>query len=90
MNQSISQQDRSRLLRRLAAEDFAVYEAILYLDGHPKNRKALQYYKNHLARADMLRAEYTEKYGPLTPFSGTESASWEWINGPWPWEKEGN
>lgn len=28
--------ERERLLRRIQAEDFAVYETVLYLDGHPK------------------------------------------------------
>ena len=27
--------ERERLLRRIQAEDFAVYETVLYLDGHP-------------------------------------------------------
>ena len=84
------QKERSRLLRRLAAEDFAVYEAILYLDGHPDCRSALAYYKRHRDLAMRLRAEYERAFGPLTN-TGAECANeWNWVNGPWPWEKEAN
>lgn len=33
--------ERERLLRRIQAEDFAVYETVLYLDGHPKTKRHL-------------------------------------------------
>ena len=49
--------ERERLLRRIQAEDFAVYETVLYLDGHPKNRQALAYYQKHRDAAVALRTE---------------------------------
>jgi ribosome biogenesis GTPase len=58
--------DRSRLLRRLAAEDFAVYEATLYLDVYPDSTRALAYYRKHSEEAEKLRAEYIRRYGPLS------------------------
>lgn len=84
------QHDRTKLLRRLAAEDFAVYEAILYLDGHPNCRAALAYHKKHSDIAARLRAEYERLYGPLTANASCDMNHWQWIDGPWPWEKEGN
>ena len=84
------QNDRSRLLRRLAAEDFAVYEAVLYLDGHPDCRRAIAYHAKHAALAARLRAEYEQKYGPLTSNASACAEHWTWVDGPWPWEKEGN
>ena len=60
--------ERSRLLRRLQAEDFAVYEAVLYLDGHKGCRHALAYYHRHLEMAARLRAEYEKKYGSYASF----------------------
>lgn len=82
--------DRSRLLRKLQAEDFAVYEAVLYLDGHPDCRHALAYYKRHRDAALRLRAEFERKYGPLSNTSVCDGTHFHWIDGPWPWEKEGN
>ena len=57
--------EKDCLLRRIQAEDFALYEAVLYLDGHPKNRKALAFYNKHCNIVKELRREYEEKYGPF-------------------------
>lgn len=82
--------DRSRLLHRLQAEDFALYEVALFLDGHPCNRRALAYYEEHQKIAAALRAEYEAKFGPLTIYHNHNSQQWDWAEGPWPWEKEAN
>ena len=82
--------DRSTLLRRLQAEDFALYEVALYLDGHPRNRRALCYYEEHKKIAAMLREEYEKRFGPLTIYRNQNEENWDWTEGPWPWEKEAN
>ena len=82
--------DRTRLLRKLQAEDFAVYEVVLYLDGHPDCRHALAYYHRHREIAARLRAEYERKYGPLSNTACENASHFDWIDGPWPWEKEAN
>lgn len=84
------QNNRARLLKKIQEEDFAVYEAVLYLDGHPECRRALAYYQRHRELAARLRAEFEKSYGPLTNTAGGESDAWHWIDGPWPWEKEAN
>ncbi|MBQ8356227.1 MAG: spore coat protein CotJB [Clostridia bacterium] len=90
MNQSMNSNDRSALLHKLRAEDFALYEVALYLDAHPGNKKALKYYHEHKRITDMLRAEFEEKFGPLTLYNNQSENNWEWVEGPWPWEKEAN
>ena len=82
--------ERTRLLRRLQAEDFAVYEVVLYLDGHPNCHHALAYYHRHREMAMRLRAEYERKYGPLMNDASGDASHFCWIDGPWPWEKEAN
>ena len=82
--------NRSSLLRKLQAEDFAVYEAVLYLDGHPDCRQALAYYQRHRNIAARLRAEFEQKFGPLSNTNVCDNGHFRWIDGPWPWEKEGN
>ena len=61
-----SAQDRHELLHRIQAEDFALYEVALYLDGHPKNKRALAFYEEHRKIAAMLRAEYEQKLAALS------------------------
>lgn len=86
----VNMNERDRLLRRIRADDFALYEAVLYLDGHPRNKKALEYYRQLRDELAQLKAEYTRKYGPLTIYDNDNGDSWQWIDGPWPWEREGN
>ena len=82
--------DRSALLHKIQAEDFALYEVALYLDGHPHNKKALKFYHEHKRLAEMLKAEFQDKYGPLTIYENRSGENWDWACGPWPWEKEAN
>lgn len=81
--------ERCNLLRRLQEEDFAVYETVLFLDGHPDDKKALEYYNSHRDTAIRLREEYAKHYGPLTIYDG-EGRTWNWTDAPFPWEKEAN
>jgi spore coat protein JB len=82
--------DKDRLLRRIQAEDFALYEIVLYLDGHPHNKKALSYYNKHRDMVKALREEYEKNFGPLNIYGNTGDCDWHWVETPWPWEKEAN
>ena len=82
--------DRAALLRQLQAEDFAIYEVTLYLDGHPHCQKALKYYHEHKRIAEALKAEFEQRFEPLTIYGNRNEIGWDWVNSPWPWEKEGN
>ncbi|HPE94673.1 MAG TPA: spore coat protein CotJB [Bacillota bacterium] len=79
--------DRKLLMRRLQAADFALYETVLFLDGHPDNKKALEYYQRIKAERDRLMTEYAEKYGPLTPDRVGNQTRWDWVDSPWPWQR---
>ena len=82
--------DKTVLANRIKAVDFTLYELVLYLDAYPCDRRALSCYDKYKKTAEMLRAEYTQKYGPLTAFENSDPHRWQWIEGPWPWEKEAN
>lgn len=77
--------EQKKLFRQIQVYSFAVYEAILYLDGHPSDKRALEYYKKYNTKLSDLKKKYEEKYGPLTAF-GNESATWNWTESAWPWE----
>lgn len=83
-------ENRHDILHRLQAEDFAVYETVLYLDSHPGDERAVEYYNTHKDAAVRLRGEYAKRYGPLTIYDGTAGRSWQWTETPFPWEKEAN
>ena len=37
--------NKETMLRRLQAADFVLHETVLYLDGHPTNQKALEFFR---------------------------------------------
>lgn len=76
---------RQRLLREIMAIDFAIYELALYLDTHPKDRKALKDHNEYVRRSNRLKRMYEEKYGPLT-LDAISEYPWRYIKDPWPWE----
>ena len=81
---------KNALLKEIQAEDFAVYETALYLDGHPHCQEALSYYSLHRNRAAELKSQYEALYGPLTVYGNLDDTTWRWVDDPWPWEKEAN
>ncbi len=82
-------QSRQKLLRKIQQHGFAMHEAGLYLNGHPNCAKALQYFEKQRDAHMRYLKEYEEAYGPLTMKNHT-GCNWNWIQGPWPWEREGN
>ncbi|MBO5287000.1 MAG: spore coat protein CotJB [Clostridia bacterium] len=78
---------RERLMNEIQAYSFAVYDALLYLDAYPESKEALEFYNKNLRLATKAKAEYEQKYGPIT--MPAEGYSWQWTNGPWPWQIEG-
>ncbi len=82
--------DRNKLMKKIYQYDFALYETILYLDTHPTNKKALNYYSKVRDEVAKLKNEYNTKYGPITASDNNDPNDWHWIDKPWPWEKEAN
>ncbi len=81
---------RGRLLRKVQQHGFAMLEAGLYLDGHPNCRQALEYFARQRDLYLKYADEYEAKYGALTMMSETNCNTWNWVQGPWPWESEAN
>ena len=81
---------KTELLKWLQQYNFAAYDMLLYLDTHPCDKKAFKLYKELVEKTKSLKNEYEEKYGPLTPYSAARFDEFNWLKGPWPWEKEAN
>ncbi|MDR1674834.1 MAG: spore coat protein CotJB [Oscillospiraceae bacterium] len=81
---------RNADLKTLQMYEFMLHDTALFLDTHPDNAKALEYYKKYKAIYDEARSEFTRKYGPLAHrdinIDKPDSMKWQWIEGPWPWE----
>ncbi len=69
---------------------FAIQELALYLDTHPEDTEALELYRAYQKMYHDGAKEYSEKYGPLTHTHAVNSAKYNWLKDPWPWEYAGN
>ncbi len=78
---------REALLRKIQEACFVAHECALYLDCHPNCRKALEKRETALKKEKEATAQYEALYGPLTVTSAGKNG-WNWINGPWPWQRE--
>lgn len=75
-------------LCELMALYFAINELGLYLDTHRDDKEALALYRRYVTLAREGRTRYEAANGPLTQ-SAVGAEGWSWLNGPWPWEREG-
>ncbi|MCC8169555.1 MAG: spore coat protein CotJB [Oscillospiraceae bacterium] len=82
--------DRNALLEKIQSYGFAAYDMLLYLDTHPKDKKAFEMFKQLVEKTNKLRNEYEKDFGPLTPFAAAKFNNFTWTDSPWPWEKEAN
>ena len=78
---------KNKLLLRLSAAQFAMFETRLFLDTHPDDEDALAMHNKYATKYNALKQEYEEKYGPLTLSS---SNSDDWLKNPWPWDNDAN
>lgn len=78
---------KDKLLRRVSALQFAMYELRLFLDTHPDNMEAQEMMNSYRKKYEAVRAEYEKEFGPLT-LNGYNSD--EWLKDPWPWDNSAN
>lgn len=77
---------KKEYLHQVDMAGFMLDDIILYLDTHPCDPDALQYYQEAKEKYEEAVKAYTEQVGPLfmplVPCGGTFS----WVDDPWPWE----
>lgn len=80
--------ERDELLKYIYTVSFAMDDTVLYLDTHPTDKIALEYYTKCKMIRDQAVKEYTTHFGPLTDDNVNVTNKWTWIENPWPWEME--
>lgn len=78
--------ERQQLMKKLQTVDFALFDTALYLDTHPTDQAALNYYDKIKQTSNSIREEYISKFEPLTIGDVENSNIFNWVNNPWPWE----
>ena len=82
--------NRRQLMNHINEVSFAVDEVKLYLDTHPEDKKAFEMFKQLVEKFNKLKLEYENEFGPVEPYSAARFGTFNWLEGPWPWEKEAN
>lgn len=79
--------ERERMLENIGMVDFVVVEMTEYLDTHPDDRNALEYFNHYNRLNNKMKAEYAAKFGPLTlADSEPYQKEWRWGMEELPWE----
>lgn len=78
--------DKCTALYEISMVDFLLTDMLLYLDTHPYDRNALDYYQHYAKLLDRLREEYSKNYGPLFASHSDCRKGWAWGNEPNAWE----
>ena len=65
---------------------FCAFDMMLYLDTHPKDKEALDYYNQCSTLYQSAKKNYEERFGQLSAFSSGPWEDWEWNSAPMPWE----
>ncbi|KSV60321.1 spore coat protein CotJB [Acetivibrio ethanolgignens] len=78
--------DKEKLLSFIHEVGFAIDDVVLYLDTHPQDKQAMEYYETYRRLRNQAVEEYTRLYGPLTNENVAFGSYWAWVSTPWPWE----
>ena len=77
--------ERERLMRRMNAVRFAMWELHIYMDTHPTCQEAAAKYRDYQNKLTDLVTQYESQFGPRRE-SRDAANRWAWINNPWPWQ----
>ena len=82
----MNQMGKEKMMQRVREAAFALIDIGLYLDSHPNDENAMDYYNRYQQINREVRREYEQMYGPLTSNGVDTSDGWTWVRDPWPWE----
>lgn len=80
--------NQEQLLRDIGIVSFVVTELTLYLDTHPYDRNAMEYFNHYNRMKNQMEREFSQKYYPLNISLVECSKDWSWGAAPLPWEGE--
>lgn len=79
--------EQEHMLHDIGVVDFVTVEMTLYLDTHPMDREAMEYFNHYMRMKNQLMRDYAAKYGPLSLSAADNSCKeWKWATQPMPWE----
>ena len=83
MNQAKNKQELFSWINKVS---FMAYDMALYLDTHPDDQKALEFFEKYSQMRRQALDTYAAQYGPLNMDVIDHDDHWYWATQPWPWE----
>ena len=77
---------REQLFMWVNQLSFCADDMMLYLDTHPDDKDALEYYNQCREVLKMAKIGYESKYGAFTLCNVSKLSEWNWNEGPYPWD----
>ena len=80
--------NQKQLLHDIGIVNFVLTELTLYLDTHPHDRNAMEYFNHYNRMRNQMEREFSQKYYPLNLRLVECGSEWSWGSAPLPWEGE--
>ena len=77
---------KEQLLKDINIVSFTLVDLALYLDTHPTDHMAMEYYNHYNRIRHQMMKEFSMKYYPLTLDYAENNQVWRWGQAPLPWE----
>ncbi|HKM03647.1 MAG TPA: spore coat protein CotJB [Lachnospiraceae bacterium] len=79
--------EQQEMIHEISIVDFVLVEMTLYLDTHPMESEAIDYFNHYCKIKNKLLKEFAAKFYPLTlSTADVYSKEWKWALAPLPWE----
>lgn len=78
--------EKEQLLQDIGMADFVLTDLTLFLDTHPHDRRAMEYFNHYNRIKNQMEKEFSQKYFPLNLRHADCSKEWRWGEAPLPWE----
>ncbi|MBR4027880.1 MAG: spore coat protein CotJB [Lachnospiraceae bacterium] len=76
---------QKQLMEWIAMLGLCAVDMQLYLDTHPTDKDALEYYDQCVQMLNTAKQKYEANFGPLTADASCRDR-WTWVETPMPWE----
>lgn len=78
--------NREKLFGCITATSFVLDDLRIYLDTHPTDQEALDYWEKVSKVRKEAVEEYTKCFDPIYSYDVMNKNRWAWVEEPWPWE----
>ena len=77
-----------RMLNDISIVDFVLVDLSLYLDTHPFDQEAMEYFNHYVRIKNKMSRDFSMRFFPLTKDLAESNKEWRWGAAPLPWEGE--